>query len=131
MAETYQIDKNGGICLLSPSRESRHNVLPETGGVGKVFTSFEKRILTAEEIKQLEELASTLRARLPSAQGIASPGPYDVELGFKDGRIWLFQVRPYVENKRAKSSTYLNNLDPLHMENRKISLTEKILRAVH
>ena len=37
---------------------------------------------------------------------------YDIELGIKDDKIWLFQVRPYVENKMAKSSEYLLSLDP-------------------
>jgi hypothetical protein len=39
-------------------------------------------------------------------------GPYDVELGFKDNKIWLFQVRPFVENKGALSSDYLQSITP-------------------
>ena len=39
-------------------------------------------------------------------------GPYDVEFGFKEGKIWLFQVRPFVENKGALSSEYLQSITP-------------------
>ena len=63
-------------------------------------------------MKQLLSMASEIRQRLPGTPGIETAGPFDVELGFQDDRIWLFQVRPYVENKQAQSSAYLRNLDP-------------------
>ena len=37
---------------------------------------------------------------------------YDVEFGFKDNKLWLFQIRPFVENKKAKSSEYLLSITP-------------------
>jgi len=33
-------------------------------------------------------------------------------LGIKDDKIWLFQVRPFVENKSALGSEYLASLNP-------------------
>jgi len=41
---------------------------------------------------------------------------YDIELGLKDDFIWLFQVRPFVENKEALGSDYLRTLDPDYSE---------------
>ena len=58
------------------------------------------------------------------AKGI--PGPYDVELGFKDGKIWLFQVRPFVENKNALSSEYLESISPEVDYEQEISLSSKL-----
>ena len=34
-----------------------------------------------------------------------------MEFGFLDGKLYLFQIRPFVENKRASRSTYLQTLD--------------------
>jgi hypothetical protein len=42
-----------------------------------------------------------------------SSGPHDVELGFKDDKIWLFQIRPFVENKNATRSEYLKSITPV------------------
>jgi hypothetical protein len=39
--------------------------------------------------------------------------PYDVELGFIGDKIWLFQVRPFVENKKAAASEYLQSISPV------------------
>ena len=49
-------------------------------------------------------------------------GPFDVELGFKDQKIWLFQVRPFVENKKALNSEYLQSITPKIDYNRTILL---------
>jgi hypothetical protein len=35
-----------------------------------------------------------------------------VELGFTGDKIWLFQVRPFVENKGALASDYLRSITP-------------------
>jgi hypothetical protein len=53
-------------------------------------------------------------------------GPYDVELGFKDNKLWLFQVRPFVENKRAKTSEYLESITPKINLNKIISAKTKL-----
>jgi hypothetical protein len=41
-----------------------------------------------------------------------SSGPHDIELGFKDDKVWLFQIRPFVENKNANRSAYLISITP-------------------
>ena len=53
-------------------------------------------------------------------------GAYDVELGFKDDKLWLFQIRPFVENKKALSSTYLQSITPVIDNNKVIALSKKI-----
>ena len=53
-------------------------------------------------------------------------GAYDVELGFKDNKLWLFQIRPFVENKKALSSGYLESITPIIDKNKVISLSTKI-----
>ena len=112
VAESYLLRPDGSRRLLSPSRETRYTALPATGGVEKRSTHLDQPILSHDDLKQLLSMANEIRQRLPGTPGIETAGPFDVELGFQDDRIWLFQVRPYVENKQAQSSAYLRSLDP-------------------
>ncbi len=110
-AETWLLSADGGRRLLSPSREPRFNVLPATGGSGHGYTRFHRRVVSDEQLDQLRAAAVEVRQRLPGTPGVDTDGPFDVELGFFEEQIKLFQVRPFVENKRAKSSQFLRGLD--------------------
>ena len=109
LAETWAIRKGGAHQLIAPSRELYYNSLLPTGGTEVIGTSLEHPIMDERRIRQInsfsKELINTMQRR-----GIE--GPYDVELGFKDNKIWLFQVRPFVENKGALSSEYLQSITP-------------------
>ena len=111
VAETVLFHQAGEVELLSPSRELSYTTLPLTGGVEKTLTTLDQPILTPDELKQLFDLSKEIRLKLPGTAGIESCGPFDVELGFKGGAIQLFQVRPFVENRRARSAEYLKGLD--------------------
>ena len=37
--------------------------------------------------------------------------PADIEFGFLDGKLMLFQIRPFLESPRARSSSLLQSLD--------------------
>jgi len=124
IAETYLLKKNGENRLLFPSRESTFIKLPTTGGTKKATTFFQQPILDEKELTQLRAFADELITKLSSTKGGKKEGPFDVELGSKDKTIWLFQVRPYVENKRARSSAYLQTLDPKFDKNIIIELNE-------
>ncbi len=119
-AETYLIKNNGGFELLAPARETFHNTLPITGGTGKKMVTFEKSVLNDQNIGEIKELAEIIRNRMPKETNSEYDGAYDVELGFKDDKLWLFQIRPFVENKKALSSGYLESITP------KIDITKKI-----
>jgi Pyruvate phosphate dikinase, AMP/ATP-binding domain len=109
-AETYLLGADGSDRLLSPAREPEYNELPDSGGVRRVYADFDREVLAAAERAELRRLAGEIRRRVPPSPG-GFEGPYDVELGFWNGRPWLFQIRPFVENRRARSSTYLAALD--------------------
>ena len=120
-AETYAMDRNGGVRLLAPSREVQFNVLPDTGGVSKARASFETPVLDAGQPEMLHRLAAVIQERMASVLPEAG-GAFDVEVGFYNGEIRLFQARPFVENKNARSSAYLNSLDPPPADDRFIDL---------
>ena len=88
----------------------------------KVQTNFKNRIVNTEDLNALKGLSSRIRKELPKAPGISTDGPWDMELGFKDGKIWLFQVRPFVENKKAAASKYLEFITPDFKGQQKIAL---------
>lgn len=121
-AESYLLKPNGESILLSPAREPFYRRLPASGGTSTHVATFEEPILDARNRDNLRRLAYEVQRTLPSAPGIESEGPFDVELGFKDDEIWLFQVRPFVENKRAVSSEYLESITPKMPENKVIKL---------
>lgn len=120
-AETRIITSEGEI-LTSPAREPEFNRLPVTGGTAKQFATFERPILSQQNIIAIRDVSKTLRETLPNTPGIGSAEPYDVELGFQNDKLWLFQVRPFVENKRALGSTYLESITPKIDESKIISL---------
>jgi hypothetical protein len=110
-AESYLLKMDGENRLLSPAREARYRTIPTTGGSVMKYTSFEEPILSPSNIQRLRTLTADCRRRLPNTPGVESAGPFDIELGFLDEVMWLFQVRPFVENKNALSSEYLQSIN--------------------
>ncbi|HPF11244.1 MAG TPA: PEP/pyruvate-binding domain-containing protein [Flavobacteriaceae bacterium] len=121
IAETYLIRMDESYQLLSPAREPYYNSLPLEGGTQKNATTFEEEILSKQNIHDLCELASQIREKM-EAMNAEYVGAYDVELGFKKEKIWLFQIRPFVENKKALSSDYLEAITPTVEKNKLISI---------
>ncbi|MFD2528984.1 PEP/pyruvate-binding domain-containing protein [Polaribacter marinaquae] len=122
-AETRLITDNSSF-LLSPARQPDYIRLPATGNTKKYYTTFNKPILNYNNINEIRELASEIREKIGKQND--DNHAYDVEFGFKDDKLWLFQIRPFVENKQAKSSEYLNAISPKTDSNKEIKLKEKI-----
>ena len=122
-AESFLLRSNGGTSLISPSREPSYRSLPVTGGTDMNVATFEKPILNTTNLRSLRKIANEIKTKLPNAPGVETNGPWDVELGFKDNKIWLFQVRPFVENKNALASEYLRSITPKVNDAQSISVT--------
>jgi hypothetical protein len=112
-AESLRIDTvTGKVTLLAQATAPVRRILPATGGIEKVPVSGEDAVLKPHEIPQLIQLARELPTRFPPiADAEGKPAPADIEFGFLDGRMQLFQIRPFLESARARSSEYLRNLD--------------------
>ncbi len=111
-AETYLINQKAGYRLLAPAREPFYNRLPESGGTVKKAAVFNTPVLNATQLAELREMALEIRRRIAGENTPGNNGAHDVELGFKDNKLWLFQIRPFVENKKALSSAYLASITP-------------------
>ncbi len=122
-SESWTINSNGNTTLISPAREPEYMSIPPTGGTLKIATTFEGRMLTMERLQMLRQMAEEVKIDL-SALGIH--GPYDLELGFKDDKLWLFQVRPFVENKKAAATEYLTSISPTINLTKLIPLNTKL-----
>lgn len=123
-AETYLLMSNGENKLLAPSREPSYNSLPVTGGTGKVISDFNTPILNRSNLDDIRKFAAQVKQKMKETNGMQ--GPYDVELGFQNNKLWLFQVRPFVENKNAASALYLESITPVIDGKKQISLTLKL-----
>ncbi len=119
LAETWTIKNSGETQLIAPAREVFYNGLSNTGGTVSHQTTLDQPILDAAKLEALNAFHYTLIEQMKQ-KGIS--GPFDVELGFKDQKIWLFQVRPFVENKKALNSEYLQSITPKIDYNRTILL---------
>jgi hypothetical protein len=103
--------RTGDIQLLAQATAPERTVLPLTGGIDHAPASGTAAVLQREEIDQLIALAGEV-AKFPSLrdeQGVVRPA--DIEFGFKDGRLALLQIRPFVESAAAQQNLYLRQLD--------------------
>ncbi|WP_299208580.1 PEP/pyruvate-binding domain-containing protein [uncultured Dokdonia sp.] len=123
-AETRLITTDSHI-LLAPARQPDYIRLPTSGGTSSHHTTFESPILNEGNIKDIRALASKIRTTL-TPESTEDRQAYDVEFGFKDDKLWLFQIRPFVENKQAKSSEYLSSISPKTPTDTTVPLSEKL-----
>ena len=124
-AETRLITKNG-YELLSPAREPSYLALPSSGSTVEKYTTFDKPILNNKNMQSIRDLVKEVRVKVPERTDPSYKGAYDMEMGFQNDKLWLFQIRPFVENKKAQNSDYLKSISPKVDESKKISLSSKI-----
>ena len=112
-AESLRIDtRDGSVRLLASATAVRRRVPAAAGGVDELPVSGAQAVLQADEIAQLIRFAKELPTRFPPiTDDEGKPAPADVEFGFLDGRLKLFQVRPFLESRDSRRGDYLGKLD--------------------
>ncbi|MDB4409422.1 hypothetical protein N9235_01220 [Gammaproteobacteria bacterium] len=112
-AESLRIDtRDGSVRVLAMATAPwRRNPNPD-GGVDKLPVSGSDTVLQPDEIRQLITFAKELPDKFPPITDDAgNPAPADIEFGFLDGKLHLFQLRPFLESRHARGSSYLNKMD--------------------
>ncbi len=112
-AESLRIDtRDGTVRLLASATAVWRRVPAASGGVDKLPVSGDPYVLKPDEIKQLIKLAKELPRRFPPiTDDDDNPAPADIEFGFLDGRLQLFQIRPFLESRDSRGSAYLSDMD--------------------
>jgi hypothetical protein len=112
-AESLRIDtRNGSVRVLAMATAPWRRMPAPGGGVVKLPVSGSDSVLQPDEIRQLIALAQELPQRFPAITDDAGmPAPADIEFGFLNGRLQLFQLRPFLESRQARGSSYLIQMD--------------------
>ena len=97
--------------FLAQATAPLRTLVPLSGGIAKAPASGTAEVLKPGEIKQLIAMSKDV-TRFPTLRD--EDGrllPADIEFAFKDGKLALLQIRPFVENKSARRNQYLSELD--------------------
>lgn len=112
-AETIKIDMiTGETQLITPASDTQKRVLLPEGGSKMVPAKAPKRVLLDKEIEQLLNLARKVQREHPGLTNDDGKRlPADIEFGFLDGKLWLFQIRPFDQGERGNTHPYLREMD--------------------
>ncbi len=99
------------LVLATATAPLRRQPSPE-GGLVKLPVSGSETILQPKEIAQMIQFAKELPKKFPSiVDDAGNPAPADVEFGFLNGELHLFQLRPFLQNFSVQGTGYLVNMD--------------------
>jgi len=112
-AEELRINtRSGDVRLMGHATEPYKRVLLSAGGISKVRASGAEAVLNETEIKLLVEFADSAPRRFPHLrESHGRPVPADIEFGFYQNRLMLFQIRPFLDSIKARQNLLLNGLD--------------------
>ncbi len=103
----------GEVELVMPYKSAWRLMLKPEGGSEVVPSTGAQQVLSEDELGRLVAAAKEIDSRLEPAKDEAGrPRPWDIEFGFAKGRLWLFQVRPFVGNEELANMPALAALDP-------------------
>ena len=112
-AEELRVHRTSGrIRLMAHATEPNKRIILGTGGMKKIPASGTEAVLSPDEITRLINFAESLPRRFPKlldAEG--RPVPADIEFGFYQNQLVLFQIRPFLESAQARRNLFLNRLD--------------------
>ncbi|GAV19189.1 phosphoenolpyruvate synthase [Mariprofundus micogutta] len=112
-AEELRVDrKQGDVQLMSQATAPKKMMLSQAGGIKVEAAVGMEQLLSRNEIVRLQDVASDVDARFPLPRGSGNkPVAADIEFGFNAGKLALFQIRPFVESRRAWNSPTLQAMD--------------------
>jgi len=127
-AESLRIPLDGSpVRVLATATAPWRRLLDPDGGITKVPSSGTDEVLNPKDIAQLIEFARSLPRRFPPITDDAGhPAPADVEFGFLDGRLRLFQLRPFLDSASVAGNSYLQQMDQRagDQRNQVVNMTE-------
>ena len=123
--ETVVVAADGAVRLLSQAKAPTRRVLAADGGAVRIPARRPEYLLEPRDIGQLRDVVRRWKRDFndPTPQRI-----WDIEFGFVDGHLWLFQVRPFIRFRGSELLERLSVLDAQALRNadRPVSLEEAI-----
>ncbi|TLS75338.1 phosphoenolpyruvate synthase [Mariprofundus erugo] len=112
-AEEVVVERaSGRVRLLAQATAPWRVHLLAAGGSEKVAASGREQLLSDAEIRQLRDLAADVERDFPLPMDeTGKMMAADIEFGFAGGKLALFQLRPFVESRRARQSEVLRAMD--------------------
>ena len=112
-AEELRINPaDGAVRLMAQASEPYKRVILKEGGLARVAASGTEAVLSPKDIARLIEFAGSVPERYPRLQNAdGSTVPADIEFGFFQDKLVLFQIRPFLESTRVRQNLFLNRLD--------------------
>ncbi|MFN2427444.1 MAG: PEP/pyruvate-binding domain-containing protein [Candidatus Binatia bacterium] len=100
------------IEVLTLYKSPWKNSLIPGGGSRVVASSGKDEVLSPRELDALVAAGKAVQQKLePARDSSGRPRPWDIEFGFSDGKLWLFQSRPFIGNESVKNVPALAVLD--------------------
>jgi hypothetical protein len=118
----------GGVELVTMFKSPYRRLLLSGGGSEVVPSTGGETVLSDAELEQLVAAAARIRDQFePSRDPEGRPRAWDIEFGFADGKLWLFQTRPFIGNESVKNIGALGVYEaPAGRGGEKVSLEELI-----
>jgi hypothetical protein len=112
-AESLRVTLSDASVLVLATATAPLRRQPSTkGGLDKLPVSGSETLLQPKEIAQLIQFSKELPQKFPSiVDDAGKPAPADVEFGFLNGELHLFQLRPFLQNHTVQGKSYLVNMD--------------------
>lgn len=107
-SETLVLSPNGQVRLLSQAKSPRRRQVV-AGGTRWVASRRPETLLQPAEIEQLRTVVATWHDKTRGTPD--EDTTWDIEYGFLDGRLWLFQIRPFVRYRNSEVYEKLEALD--------------------
>jgi hypothetical protein len=112
-AESLRIPLDGSaVQVLATATAPWRRVPDPKGGLTMLPSSGSDTVLQPSEIDQVIDFTRHLPDKFPAiTDDEGNSAPADVEFGFVDGDLRLFQLRPFLDSKMAKGISYLQQMD--------------------
>ena len=113
ITETLVLLENNSEILIMEAKTPYQRGLSDSGGF-LWSQANDGSVLTANEKLQLRDLAAEVAERYqPVLDADGNALPWDIEFGFVNGELTLFQIRPLVERGQSRADRIIRTMNPV------------------
>lgn len=103
---------DSGTELVTMFKSPTRRMLKPAGGLEVLASTGSEYVLDVSEVDALVGASQKISESLvPTLNSAGIPRPWDIEYGFADGKLWLFQSRPFIGSDEVANLPALSRLD--------------------